>query len=141
MLFLTQSEAYAAIGYLGCYVADSTNYVFIPRWRKECHTIRHIGWQSVLSANDAQSLRIELAENFKQRIEFLFEDFIINFEPEKIRYFAYEALPAIKDNLELHFHTPKKISLVLKNSSDSILLASYNISESEAIELSKHSLD
>lgn len=131
LTFHHKNEAIAALGYLSCLVADTSTGTFIPRWLNECVICTRGNLRGCLVAVDGQELEAQLSSNLKQRIEFVFELLVIDFDPSKVRYFRYGLLD---NDVIVKTHSPIKFSLHHNKCSKETLIAAYNTDPSSELD-------
>lgn len=133
LLFRARNEAMAALAYLSTPVVHPKLNRFTPRWKLETYLLNQIGFHGVLAAYDPVSMQAQLVANLNQRVEFFFEKYVVDFNPDLIRYFSPELFDITGRNMELRYLTPMKFSLTHTDAlGQTTIVASYDLNPHDA---------
>ncbi|EGR4213382.1 hypothetical protein NTH44_003115 [Vibrio metoecus] len=122
------SEAMIVVDYLSCHVANVKLGKFEPRWESDCYVCAEVPFKNHLCAISVDDFSAQLDANNRQRIEFVFEEYVINLDPAKIEYFQYDEITCPLSELRVIAHTPTILSLVAHSKGVTKLVAGYNLS-------------
>ncbi|EKO3611916.1 hypothetical protein M3914_003115 [Vibrio metschnikovii] len=120
VVYKTKSLANAALAYLSLPAVDPEKNL-TARWKQECG-VSSMG--ALLYSGDLNDLYFYIDAQLKQQVEFIFEEYVINVNPDNIQYHQYNQLDI--GTIDVIAHTPTNFSLLRQKENGSpTLIASY----------------
>lgn len=139
LLFRTRNEAMAALAYLSTPAVNPKTDRLTPRWKLETYLMYQMDFEAILVAHNPENIEAQLAANLKQRVEFFFEKYVVDFNPDLIRYFSPAFFDITGRNMELRYLTPMKFSLTHTDAlGQTTIVASYDLNPHDAEMLINH---